>query len=53
MPKTITVKGKGIVDEGSKFEALNYLNENASTEELQKLAKLAKNPMYRGMLKNL
>jgi hypothetical protein len=53
MPKTITIKGKSPVDEASRFEAMTWFNDNATTEELQKIMKLAKNPLKRAMLKSL
>lgn len=53
MSKTVTIKGNGILDEQNRVEALQYLQDNATTEELIKLKKLAQNPTMRAMLKSI
>ena len=53
MAKTITIKGKNPVDEAKRVEAFEWFNKEATTEELQKIMKLAKNPIKRAMLKTL
>lgn len=53
MAKNITITGNGPVDEERRAKALLSLNKVGSADELEKLVKLAKNPMYKGMLKTL
>lgn len=52
MPKTITIKGNGAMDEAQRAEALQYLQNEASTAELLKLKKLASDPQMRSLLKS-
>jgi|GEM_PF-6899679 len=52
MPRSIEIKGTNLVDTEARYEALSFLN-TATTSELTKLVKAAKNPVYRAMLKKL
>ncbi len=53
MAEIINISGKNPMDTARKKEALEYLANNATTEELQKLMNLSKNPMYRKMLNSM
>jgi len=47
---SIIVKGENQFDTKARHQALSYLNKEAKTEELEKLVKLAKNPIMRKLL---
>ncbi|WP_157632559.1 hypothetical protein [Cochleicola gelatinilyticus] len=52
MAKTLTITSdNGAMDESKRFEALKALQENANTQELQKLQKALKDPKLRNLLK--
>lgn len=53
MAKNLLITGNGMVDEQSRYEALEALQIEGSTEELVKLQKAIKNPMYRNLLKSI
>lgn len=50
MPSTITIKGENLLDEARKVEAIETLLQVGSTKQLEKLAKLAKDPKKRALL---
>lgn len=52
MKKTITITSSNAIDAEMRAECLQYLANNATTEELIKLKKLAENPAMRALLKN-
>lgn len=52
MAVTITIKGKSPQDEAKKHAAFSWLAKNATTEEVEKIVQLAKNPLKRAMLKS-
>jgi hypothetical protein len=53
MAQTITIKGDNIMEETAKAEVLQWLSNNATLQELQKIKKLAQNPAMRAMLKTV
>lgn len=53
MDKNLEVNGKDFMDIEKRYAALEALQKNATTEELQKLQKGLKNPMYRKMLNHI
>jgi len=49
---TITVTGSAL-EIARKTAALNLLNELCNAEQLEKLARMANNPIYKAMLKTV
>lgn len=53
MNKTITIEAHSIMEVEKKAEILKWLADNATTQELEKIKKLAQNPQMRAMLKTV
>lgn len=50
MPKTITITGKGAMDEAQRAEALEFMQKKLSTEQLLKLKKMGSDPQMISLL---
>ncbi len=53
MAKTITITGNGSLDTAQRAEALQYLNNELTTDELMKLKKFTGDPQMRSLFKSL